>query len=85
MSSNRLHYDKCAEKLQEAQSKNILTHTMDVNMFQNTKANGSSAVQPGSYRVATKSRNFKNGSAGALVDVESKLRSLDKKAMKCNQ
>ena len=85
MSSNRLHYDKCAKQLQAAQSKNILEHTMDVNMFQNTKEVKDSQIQPGSYLVATTSRNYQNGSAKNLVDIESKLRRLNKKTTKCGQ
>ena len=85
MSSNRLHYDKCAQKLQSIQSKNILDHTMDVNMFQHKESEKNTNVQPGNYRVATITRNFQNGSAQELVDVESKLRSLSKKTTKCSQ
>ena len=85
MSSNRLHYDKCAQELQTVQSKNILDHTMDVNMFQNKKTTDNTKVQPGSYLVATRTRNFKNGSAEELVDVESNLRSLSKKTTGCGQ
>ena len=85
MSSNRLHYDKCAKQLQTTQNKNILDHTMDVNMFEHKKELKNASIQPGSYLVATTSRNHKNGTTENLVDVESKLRSLSKKTTKCGQ
>jgi len=85
MSSNRLHYDKCAKEMENASNKNILEHTMDVNMFENKKPESDKASQPGSYLVATTSRNFSNKSSSKLIDVESKLRRLNKKNTKCGE
>jgi len=71
--------------MQNASNKNILDHTMDVNMFRNSSAVAAKDVQPGSYMVPTTSRNASKKSSSALVDVESKLRRLNKKNTKCGQ
>ena len=83
MSSNRLNYDKCAKAADNEGNKTILEHTMDVNMYKNTKMNNNESVCPSSYRVATTSRNHNSKNHGDLVDTESKLRRLDKKLSKC--
>lgn len=85
MSSNRLHYDKCAKESEEKGNKNILEHTMDVNMFENNEHESGESVCPGSYLVATTSRNYRKKSAGSIVDTESKLLRLNKKLTKCGQ